>query len=69
MNRFSTLFEEDRRSVFEEYQLRHGVHAVIVEKDFWVVWLLGLIFGTPELGGHALFKGGTSLSLITIVQG
>jgi len=37
---------------------------MIAEKDFWVVWLLGLIFETPELGGHALFKGGTSLSKV-----
>ena len=50
--------------MFEEFQLREGVSAVIVEKDFWVVWLLAQIFKTPALGGHAVFKGGTSLSMV-----
>jgi len=64
MKAFATLDAQDRRSVFEEFQLREGVSAVIAEKDFWVVWLLARIFETPELGGHAVFKGGTSLSMV-----
>jgi len=32
--------------------------------DFWVCWLLRLIFADPELGGHLVFKGGTSLSKV-----
>ncbi|OGH61464.1 MAG: hypothetical protein A3G34_04895 [Candidatus Lindowbacteria bacterium RIFCSPLOWO2_12_FULL_62_27] len=36
----------------------------IVEKDFWVCWLLGVIFSDPELGGRLIFKGGTSLSKV-----
>jgi hypothetical protein len=64
METFATLDAKERRSVFEEFQLREGVSAVIAEKDFWVVWLLARIFKTPELGGHAIFKGGTSLSMV-----
>lgn len=64
MKAFAALDAKERRAVFEEFQLREGVSAVIAEKDFWVVWLLARIFKTPELGGHAVFKGGTSLSMV-----
>ena len=64
MPAFATLSVEDRRALLEEYQLLAGVPTIIAEKDFWVVWLLGLIFSTPELGGQAVFKGGTSLSKV-----
>jgi hypothetical protein len=37
---------------------------VILEKDFWVSWLLGLLFAQPELAPHLVFKGGTSLSKV-----
>ena len=64
MNRFATLQEGERREFFIRYQQTSGVQPAVVEKDFWVCWLLGLIFQTPELGGNALFKGGTSLSKV-----
>ena len=38
--------------------------AFIVEKNFWVCWLLGRIFATPQLGAGCVFKGGTSLSKV-----
>lgn len=44
--------------------LRLHVSAVILEKDFWVSWLLALLFGEPELSPHLVFKGGTSLSKV-----
>ena len=34
------------------------------EKDFWVCWLLGLLFADAELAPHLVFKGGTSLSKV-----
>ena len=64
MKTFATLDVSERRSVFEQFQLKQGVSAVVVEKDFWVVWLLAQIFSQPELGDHAVFKGGTSLSKV-----
>lgn len=37
----------------------------IVEKDFWVTWVLGQLFtGVAGLGDHLVFKGGTSLSKV-----
>ena len=38
--------------------------ALILEKDFWVGWLLGRLFAMPELAGQLQFKGGTSLSMV-----
>jgi hypothetical protein len=35
-----------------------------MEKDFWVSWLLGVLFSEPELSPHLVFKGGTSLSKV-----
>jgi hypothetical protein len=36
--------------------------AAVIEKDFWVCWLLRLLNQLPELNGNITFKGGTSLS-------
>lgn len=64
MSKFTSLSIPERRVYFEQFQLRQGVEAVIIEKDFWVVWLLARIFSTLELGETAVFKGGTSLSKV-----
>jgi predicted nucleotidyltransferase component of viral defense system len=36
--------------------------AAVIEKDFWVCWILQLLNEMPELKGNITFKGGTSLS-------
>jgi len=64
VNRFATIHERDRTDFFIRYEEHTRVDTAITEKDFWVCWLLGLIFSTPELGGSAVFKGGTSLSKV-----
>lgn len=38
--------------------------AAIMEKDFWVCWMLKRIFGFKQLPYHLIFKGGTSLSKV-----
>lgn len=37
---------------------------MILEKDFWVSWLLALLFADPALAPHMVFKGGTCLSKV-----
>jgi len=64
MKHFATLPKQQRADFFTRYNERTEVDAVIVEKDFWVVWLLARIFGMPELGDTVVFKGGTSLSKV-----
>jgi len=54
----------ERFAVFEEAGERMDIGQHIIEKDFWVCWLLRLIFADPELGDHLVFKGGTSLSKV-----
>lgn len=64
MSEFAALPAEERALYWRTYAQRQGVPAFIVEKDFWVCWLLGRIFSTPSLGGNCVFKGGTSLSKV-----
>ena len=41
-----------------------GMAPEVIEKDFWVCWTLGRLFGSPETAKKLLFKGGTSLSKV-----
>src|SRR5580704_464159 len=34
----------------------------IIEKDYWVVWVLERLFSLEKMKSHLTFKGGTSLS-------
>ena len=52
----------DRADLFSETAALMGLHPVIVEKDFWVCWLLKQLFTIEKLSGMLVFKGGTSLS-------
>lgn len=60
---FLTLPKDDRRLYIEQAAVRRGLSPVILEKDFWVCWLLGILFES-EFAGDLVFKGGTSLSKV-----
>lgn len=62
--RFLALPPERRALAFEQAAAGRAGQAVILEKDFWVSWLLGLLFAQTELAPHIVFKGGTSLSKV-----
>ncbi len=64
MKALALLPVEERALYWRNYSERKGVPGFIVEKDFWVCWLLGRIFATPQLGAGCVFKGGTSLSKV-----
>ena len=55
---------EERETLFLEVARRTGFNPAVVEKDFWVVWVLGLLFSSAALSSKILFKGGTSLSKV-----
>jgi hypothetical protein len=54
---------EDRRGLFFSTANRLGTPIQNIEKDFWVSWVLDLLFNGRDSGEpRLLFKGGTSLS-------
>src|SRR4051794_39611528 len=60
---FLELPLSERRLYIEQGATRRNVSPVILEKDFWVCWLLGILFES-EFAGSLVFKGGTSLSKV-----
>lgn len=57
---FLQLPSEDRKPYIEEAAGRRGLSPVILEKDFWVCWLLHVLFDAT-FHEAIVFKGGTSL--------
>src|SRR5580658_8377651 len=53
-----------RADLFRETAERMDIPEAVVEKDFWVCWVLKQIFSIEALSSRLLFKGGTSLSKI-----
>ena len=46
---FLAMPDHDRKLAFDNAALSLHLNAVILEKDFWVSWLLGLLFAQSEL--------------------
>jgi len=61
---FTSLPQSERRLIIEQVAARRGILPVIVEKDFWVCWVLGRVYATPVMASSVVFKGGTSLSKV-----
>ena len=51
----------DKQAIFNEVADKIGLPPAAVEKDWWVVRTLEIIFST-DIAPHTVFKGGTSLS-------
>ncbi len=64
MSAFAKLPVKERADFVREASARLDVLPVIVEKDFWVCWMLQQIFQSSPAGTHLVFKGGTSLSKV-----
>lgn len=64
MDSFSAIAPKERGQVFTQVGSQMGVSPIIAEKDFWVSWTLGQVFGVMELDHSLIFKGGTSLSKV-----
>lgn len=54
----------ERQLYFQQAAAQRGLHPAIMEKDFWVCWLLGTLFADPGVKDAVVFKGGTSLSKV-----
>ncbi|HUY93809.1 MAG TPA: nucleotidyl transferase AbiEii/AbiGii toxin family protein [Terracidiphilus sp.] len=64
MNAIARMPGHERAQLFAETADRKGIADAIVEKDFWVCWMLQQLFSIDTLSGRLLFKGGTSLSKV-----
>ncbi len=60
-NSLSILSKSEKREVFQEISNRTALPVYAVEKDWWVVQTLRLIF-QMDIAPYIVFKGGTSLS-------
>lgn len=64
MNTFIQLSPDERNLYCRQAAERMEIPlpAAVIEKDFWVCWILNLLNEIPELKGNITFKGGASLS-------
>ena len=64
MNDVARLPDADRRDLFLAGAAALGLAPAIIEKDFWVCWLLKRVFSLPGFEGAFVFKGGTCLAKV-----
>lgn len=64
MNKVAAMNARERAELFAETAERRNLAEAIIEKDFWVCWVLKQLFSNKAFEGRLLFKGGTSLSKI-----
>ncbi|WP_151899701.1 nucleotidyl transferase AbiEii/AbiGii toxin family protein [Sulfurimonas hydrogeniphila] len=64
MNSIAKLSQKERQELFSETAKMMQTTSAIIEKDFWVVWILDKIFSDEKLSKILMFKGGTSLSKV-----
>lgn len=59
---FVKLSKTERSQAFRIASQKLGYPAYVIEKDFWVTYILDMLFNRLALNHRILFKGGTSLS-------
>ena len=64
MDKVAHLPVRERDDLFRETASRKRILPAVIEKDFWVCFILEKLFSTGPLSGQLLFKGGTSLSKV-----
>lgn len=62
MINFIKLSRQDQLAANRIAADKLNVHEAITEKDFWVVFILELLFSKSKYASSFVFKGGTSLS-------
>jgi len=64
MDGIAILGKNERHDLFVDSATTLQTTPAVIEKDFWVTWILSKIFQDPFLSKHLVFKGGTSLSKV-----
>ena len=62
MNKVAKLSNDERQILFRNTSQKIGIHEAIIEKDFWVCFMLDYLFHKCKWKDAFTFKGGTSLS-------
>lgn len=64
MDDIARLSSADRIDLFTASAAKRRANVIVIEKDFWVCWVLKQIFGLKAPPADLIFKGGTSLSKV-----
>ena len=56
------MSKEDKRFIFDTTAMNMKIHPSIIEKDFWICYILDFLFNDSKFKDYFTFKGGTSLS-------
>lgn len=64
MNEIHLLSKEERKFFFRIAAEIMKMRFEIIEKDYWVVWVLERLFSLEKIKSYLTFKGGTSLSKV-----
>ena len=62
MRKIAKLNEKDRKALFHNTAAKMGMTDAIIEKDFWVCFMLDYLFHRCNWKDNIAFKGGTSIS-------
>lgn len=62
MRKIAKIGENDRKALFHNTAAKMGMTDAIIEKDFWVCYMLDYLFHRSQWKYNIAFKGGTSLS-------
>ena len=62
MRDIARINENDRKALFHNTAAKMGMTDAIIEKDFWVCYMLDYLFHRCAWRDNIAFKGGTSLS-------
>ena len=62
MINIAKINENDRKALFQNTAAKMGMTDAIIEKDFWICYMLDYLFHRCVWKDKIAFKGGTSLS-------
>ena len=62
MEKIVLMSKEDRKFIFTQTAIKLNMNPIIIEKDFWICYVLDYIFNKSKFRNIFTFKGGTSLS-------
>ena len=62
MDKIINMSSKERLELFQDASGSLKISIPMIEKDFWICWVLSKLFNDMELSENLMFKGGTSLS-------